>query len=733
MTPSTQNSSGDAEPKRGEGYGTGYGYGYGYSSQRIGDFARTWHTLLEKAWIIAVSLAVFLLIGLFYIHRTPATYSATATIEAEQDEPDILKMEMIRTKDIQAVDYLQTVAQTLTSRPVLERVAETNGFWTDRRFITVTNGVTDDALSRKHVVDKLERMVQVKLRRGTRLIDVTARHIVPELTEQIANSIVSEYISSRAEREDTSITMANQNLSREAERLRKKLEESENALQAYKEKHNASSLDDRQNTVVAKLNELSTRATEAKSIRIKTETEYGQVLKLGTNTAALLNVPAVAHDSTVAALELSLTKAEEDFATLRERYKDKHPKYIQAVTQIGKLREDLGSAVLGAVETLKASLESAQAAEEALNQAMLAQETAALELSKLSIEYGVLAREVETDRALYDAVLKGMKESALSQATQQTGIIRVVEPAWLPDHPVWPRKSAILAMCAMGGIFLGIFIVLALRAVDTSIKTVDEAETGLGISVVSVVPDMKQMSNGRSRLVVVDDARSEGAEAFRTLRTSLSTLGTGEEWRVCLFTSAMPSEGKTFCSLNYAASLALLGRKTLLIDADLRHSSLEGAMFGPTGVGAGLSDYLAGQKKFEEAVRPASIKHLFLMPGGSASSNPAELLAADGLKAVVQEALKRYDRVVVDSAPINAVSDTLLILKCAQSVCLVVRAASTSSRYVMRCIQLLHTAKAPISGIILNRMPTRRHAGYGAYYDYHYHGNYAQEGAHAKH
>ena len=159
-------------------------------------------------------------------------------------------------------------------------------------------------------------------------------------------------------------------LAKEAERLRKKLEESEHALQAYKEQSKASSLDDRENTVVAKLKELSTKATEAKSIRIRAETDYAQATNLGNNIEALQTLPAVAKDQTVLALQLSLTRAEDDFAALCKRYKSKHPKYIQATTLISELKGNITNAVLNAVENMKAALEGAKAAEAALNEAM---------------------------------------------------------------------------------------------------------------------------------------------------------------------------------------------------------------------------------------------------------------------------------------------------------------------------------------------------------------------------
>lgn len=719
-------------------------YGYGnaaYSDPHAGDFARNWRLFVAKSWVAALSTAILLGLGYAYLRRAPVLYSSTASIEVEQDQPDILKLQMVQIKDFQALDYLQTVAQVLTSRPLLERVADTNHLWTDARFLSVSNSplthlwtnslivsVSNSPPTRAQVLGRLSQMVKVKLRRGTRLIDVSVTHCVPELTERIANSIVTEYINESAERVDTTMRIANKSLSKEAERLRKKLEESENALQVYKEQSKGSSLDDRQNTVVAKLKELSTKATEAKALRIKTETEYNQALNLGTNMEALLNLPAVVKDPNVISLQAGLNKAENDFAALCQRYRAKHPKYIQAVSQIAELRADITNAVRNAVQTLKASLESASTSEAALDQAMQTQEAAALELSKLAIQYSVLAREVESDRALYDAVLKGMKEASITKETQQTGVIRVVQPAYTPELPVSPKKLVIMAMSGMGGLMLGVLVIMALGLTTTSIKTVDEAETLLGLPVLAVVPQMRKVKKSHRALVLVNSPRSEGAEAFRTLRTSLSTPGDTQDNKVFLFVSALPAEGKTFCSINYAASLAQLGLKTLLIDADLRSPSVESSLLGKDSDQPGITDYLTGQKKLHEVGRPTKLDNLFFISGGTTAASPAELLAKDGLEALIKDALQHYDRVVLDSAPINAVSDTLLMLKSVQTVCLIVRAARTSRRHVLRCVHLLLGAKAPLSGAVLSRTPRHRGLSSGAYYDYHYHGKYGKEG-----
>jgi capsular exopolysaccharide synthesis family protein len=388
----------------------------------------------------------------------------------------------------------------------------------------------------------------------------------------------------------------------------------------------------------------------------------------------------------------------------------------------------LSNAVLGAVQTLKTSLESAKASEAALDEAMRIQEASALDLSKLAIQYNVLTREVESDRALYEAVVKGMKQASLTKETRPSGIIRVVQPAYTPEQPVPSRKRPILVLSGVAGLALGVLLAMLLGFTSNSIKTVDEAEALLGLPVLAVVPQLREVRKSHDPLVLVNSPRSEGAEAFRTLRTSLATPTGGQEKRVFLFVSAMPGEGKTFCSSNYAASLAQLALKTLLIDADLRKPAVESSLLGQDSDHVGITDYLAGRSTLEEVVRPTKIENLFFISGGTTAPSPAELLAKDGLDALLGKALQHYDRVVLDSAPINAVSDTLLVLKNVQSVCLVVRAAHTSRRYVLRCVQQLLNARAPLSGIVLNRMPRRGGHGYGAYYDYGYHGEYGKRG-----
>jgi capsular exopolysaccharide synthesis family protein len=692
------------------------------------DVRRTWHALIERAWIVPLCLVLSLALGFAYLRRAPVLFSATATLQVQQDQSPVFKIDNVQFQDLQALDFLQTIVQTLKARPLLARVIESNNLTVGQRLLSATV----QPAGGEDLVGVLDRLTTVKLRRGTRLIDITVKHSDPQLTAVLANSLVNEFISDNAEQHETTSEAASGTLIKEAERLRKKLQESETAMQTYRENSKAVSLDDRQNTVVAELKELSTKVTEAKYALIKLESDYNQVLALGNNPDALLSLPAVANNPSVVAAKLNLSKAENEFVGLKQRYKEKHPKYLQAKMQLIGLQNELAESIPKAAQGLKSSLDAARASKEALESALRAQDASALDLNKLAIQYGVLSREVESDRALYDSVLKRMKETSVTKEIKPMRI-RVVQPAFTPKKPFSPRRTMIAALSALGGIAVGFLLVLGLNFLDTSIKTVDEAETLLRYPVLAAVSDLKEVKKLNHPLVVLDDAHSSGAEAFRTLRTSLSMLGRVEDRRVFLFTSSLPAEGKTFCSINFSASLAQLGLKVLLIDGDLRKPSVEPVLMGKDLETPGVTDYLTGKKTFEEVVHTCRLPGLCYIPGGTTAPNPAELLAKDGLGELIERALKTYDRIIVDSAPVHAVSDTLLMLKNVQTVCLVVRTAYTPTRSVARCVHLLKGAQAPLSGLVMNRMPLRRRMGYGYYYgshyyDYRYHGKYAKKG-----
>lgn len=270
--------------------------------------------------------------------------------------------------------------------------------------------------------------------------------------------------------------------------------------------------------------------------------------------------------------------------------------------------------------------------------------------------------------------------------------------------PSKPRRLLVLAGALAGGLVLGICFALLRIVLDRSLKTVDQAESFLQLSVLAAVPRLSSRRRRARRLPTVVEPQGAIAESFRTLRTSLALLGEPGQRRTFLFTSAVQGEGKSFTASNFAVSLAQQGLRTLIIDADLRLPTLGKVFFDQT-PHPGLADVLGADLALNKAWRDSEVPNLAVMTAGNRPHNCAELLAGSGFDRMMQQALTVFDAVVIDSAPVNAVSDTLLLVKLVQSVCLVVHSASTPRNAVARAVRMLREAGAPMAGIVVNFLP----------------------------
>ena len=688
------------------------------------DFRVIYYTLRERAWVIGLCLLIAAIGTTAYLLRAPKIYAGKLILQVEQEEQKILNIQRVQQEDPQTAEFLKTVEQTLQSRALLERVLDTNNLAGDPRFQEPKPG--KPPLTREQLVERLSKMLETKLRKGTRLIDVTVEHTDPELTAIIANSLVEQYLAQNFEQNLSASDLAYSFLRNEEVRLKEQLAKSEQEMQEYKEETQSASLEDRQNVVVEKLKELNQKVTEAKSLRILQETAYNQAIQLSNNPAALMFLPAVANDPAITDIRGNIARLDSELANLRQRYKEKHPRYIQTASQLAEWKNTLTNAVRNIPQVIRSLFESAKTGEAALENALREQETAAIELNKQALFYNALSREVNSDRALYEAVINRIKETALTKEIKPSRV-RVIQQAAVPEEPVKPQKAKVIALGLFAGIASGLLLALLLSSLDRSLKTVDETEEYLGVPVLSAIPKFSGVQADQRKLITDDDAESCESEAFRTLRTALSMLGRKDERRIALFTSAIPSEGKTFCSINHGITLAQQGLRTLIIDCDLRRPMVESTLLNNNKRGAGLTDYLTGEKDFKAVVHSTDLENFFYIPAGSHAPNPAELLAQTGIDGLIDEALLHFDRIIIDSAPVHAVSDTLLVLNRVQTLCLVVRCGKTPRNSVLRAVQMLKDAGAPLAGAILNQI-SRSRGKYGYYYDsyysYGYYGNY---------
>jgi len=782
--------------------------GVGFDTGNKGfDFRHLWHTVLEKLWILVLCTLAGLFLALGYLARTPKLYQGHIVLEVDIHEPSLVRTDdgasRMRTAFLASQDALRTIEQNLTNRTLLARVIRAEGLAQDEGRALLGRGkgpaptAKNDAAARSKSTaaepaltqmeealgGALSTMVKPVVRRGTRLIDLYVVNQDPNLAQRLSEAVGREYIRNAIERRANFAQDSLRYLLEEEERLKANLQKSEAAVAEYKAKTpDALQLGGGANSNIGqtggsrggmvedKLQELNTKATTARTERMRLEGELAQIQQAGENLDSLLAVPSIAGAAAVVERRRDVAQVEAALAALSQRYKEKHPRMIAAKAALTEVRNALRQTALQQPAVLKNAIEQARATENALVAAAGDQEQAALALNKASIGFQELARQADTDRALYESVIRQIKETDLTKGTKANAV-SVIEHSPLPYSPVSPNRIKAIALGLLGGIAAGLGIIFGANALDRSVKTVDQAETTFGLPVLAAIPEIsrgeksseKSESNGAppgtsSYRLVAEAPEGPAAEAFRNLRAGLSLLGPEAERKVFLFTSALPNEGKSFTSANYSLSLAQQGHRVLLIDGDLRRPSLHKIFreVGSSGNGAsgekdeqrGIVDYLVGEVSLEDAARVVSARdvdiigtanpspggtvtatggQLSVLAGGRRAPNPAELLSGPSFAELVAEAGKLYDRVVIDSAPVLAVSDTLLMTPYVQSVCVVVRARRTARNAVQRAATLLTGAGSRIAGVILNRLPRNRGTDY--YYYYASHGYGAGEGS----
>jgi uncharacterized protein involved in exopolysaccharide biosynthesis/Mrp family chromosome partitioning ATPase len=780
------------------------------------DFRRYWHSFVERIWIVAICVVAGLFLALGYLARTPKLYQGHTVLEVDFQEPSVIASDdsaRMRSAFLASQEALRTIEQNLTNQTLLSRVVRSEGLAEDggRALVGIVTDKTSGSAQPSDssqaanktksatgvtIFTPLEEglgramvgMVKPIIRRGTRLIDLYVTHRDPAMAQRLSDAIGREYIRSSIEQRASFSEDALRYLLEEEQRLKANLQRSEAAVAEYKAKNpdalqlgggtaatgsqegsGAGAGGPRGGLVEDKLQELNNKLTGAKADQIRLEGELQQVEQAGNNIDALLAIPSISAAGLVTEARRSVTQMEAAITTYALRYKDKHPKMITAKASLAEAKQKLRQAVLEQPPILRNAIEQVKATEASLQQALQDQQGVAVNLNRTAIGYQELARQAETDRALYESVLRQIKETNLTKDVK-TNAVSVIEHSPLPGSPVSPRPTKTIIWGLLAGLAVGLAFVFGLDALDRSIKTVDQAESTLGLPVFAAVPETteegrvsrlkrrtKALGNANYR-VVVETPESPAAEAFRNLRAALSLLGPEVERKVSLFTSALPSEGKSFTSANYSLALAQQGYRVLLIDGDLRRPNMHKIFRFPNAGNnsaedspPGVTDCLVGEADIASAARQipageiqlvdedieltgeiltATGGQLSVLAGGRRAPNPAEILAGPFFGQLVTEAAKIFDRVVIDSAPILAVSDTLLMTPHVQTVCIVIRASKTPHPAVRRAISLLAKSGIRPAGLVLNRL--RRSRGVGYYYYYASHGYGEGEGSYSR-
>ena len=561
------------------------------ASGAIVDLPGVIRLLQDKSWLIVSCVLLAVMAAAFYVGRALRVYEAVSTVQVEQEDAKVVKAQPVVSEDMRGFDILYTVVEKLCNAALLEQVLETNHLLPQEGMV-VTKG--SKVLTREATITRFAHDVKTSLRGNTRLIDITVRNTDPRLAAQLANSLVENYLEQDALMQRTTTANAKVFLQLEANRQKDKLEASERALQDYRQTSHLVSLQESQDIVTPQLQDLNKRLTQSKANLVQADGAYQDSLKMSTNIEDLLAYPQIATDPDVVQISSEVERQADAFVLIRLRYREKHPKYVLAAASLEGLKQQLAAAVLRArghmQEGLRIVYQNALTSQHGLEVELHDTETSAMQLSDSAVHFNVLARQVESDKAQFDALIGRLHETAVAEQIKPDRI-RVIQKALVPELPASPKVKLIFALALFGGLAGGLGISFVLFSINTSFRTVDEVEHYLTLPVLGAIPKLPKTAGASNKLVAAGDGESAGAEVFRTLRATISMLGREENRKTYLFTSSLPNEGKTFASLNYAASLAQQGLRTLLVDMDLRRPMVEEFLTGKRRHLPGVTDY----------------------------------------------------------------------------------------------------------------------------------------------
>lgn len=581
-----------------------------------------------------------------------------------------------------------------------------------------SGGVTEDGL-----INGLLGRVSVEPVRSSRLVDVSVTSSDPAFAARAADALVEEYVDMNLEIRLQTTEKSLAWLNDEIKKQQKMVEDGERAMAQYRESNNALSLEDRQNTVVASLNQLNDQVTRVKGERIQIEALYNQIKSLPP-TASAENIPAISQNPSVLSLRQRLGELQRDRVNLSERYGEKHPDVLKNIAAIEDTTKQYQSAMAAAVDSVRNNYETSVAQERRLSAALEEAKGAAMDLNRKSVSYTVLEREANSNRQVYEALLQ--RENELQVISNSRGNnVRLMDRAVVPGAPFSPDIRRNLMLGAFAGLLLALGLVLAIDYLDDTVKTPEDITRRLKLPFLGLVPAIK--SDGHPLLS--SEVPHEFGEAFRALRTSLVFSTSTEGTRVIAVTSAQPLEGKTTTVCNMAIALAYGGSRVLLVDGDMRRPSV-GRTLGLDNQ-IGLSHLLTGQATARQTIHKTAVQNLWVMTAGATPPNPSELLASDRMKTLIANVENGpFDWVLIDTPPVLAVTDAVIIAPWVSGVVFVIGSEMTQRRLAERAIETLAASHPHVLGAVLNRVDIARNKYYySRYYGYKYKNYYVRSDA----
>jgi capsular exopolysaccharide synthesis family protein len=705
--------------------------------------------LRKHQWLILSFLFAVVTIVSIATFRMRPVYIATATIEIDRENTNLLPFQGADSYDymMDLDNYIDTQSKILTSETLALQTIRNSGLASNPEF--ASNNEPSEAIATGSLANQkyppevgaFLGSLSVKRIPNTRLMNVSFESTDPQIAARMVNAHLETYIEQNYRRSYEATTQASRWLAGQLDELKVKVEKSENARIEYERQNQIWTVDDKQTMTTQRLGDVNKEFTDAQSDRIKKQALY-EFAKAGELEA----VPQLRNNAVLQDLQRKRSDLSMQYTDAVNQYGPNFPKVQRIQAQIKDVDEQITRQSKSVIVELENDYKAALQLEELRSKALDQQKADTNVMSEKMVQYNILRREAEANKALYEGLLTKLKEAGISAGLRSSNV-RVVDPAMIPSTPARPAKARNIALAFLVGLVGGIGLALLREYLDNTVKTPDDVETLGRLPSLAVVPafgdgaSSKKLagfltgasSNGhdkRIELVAQHLPKSHVAEGFRALRTALLLSQPDRPPQVILVSSALPREGKTTVAANLAVTLAQLGDKTVLVDGDLRKPGIGRMLNLGTGKYGGLSSYLAGVSSLDLITIPyPAIPDLAVVPTGPLPPNPADLLASHRLTDAIAELRTKYKFIVIDSPPIMAATDAVILSVQADGVLLVVRSGETPKEAFTRTCDLLTSVKCHLLGVVLNAVDTSTTDYYYSYRYYPYSYGYGPQEA----
>lgn len=705
--------------------------------------------LRKHQWLILAFLLTTVTVVAIASFKMKPVYEAEASVEVDRESQAMQPFQDPNSYDsyVDMDNYLETQAKILQSETLalqtirsldLERYPEFGG-GPNATAWSREGGIT----RRPEILGAFLGRLSVKRVPNSRLIVVKFEAQDPQLAAQIVNTHLQNYIEENFRSKYDATTQASNWLSSELEELRVKVEKSEDARIAYERENQIWQIDEKQDITTQKLSDLSKAVTDAQTDLAQKEALYR--MAASGNAAAL---PQAESNTVLGDLLKRKSDLDEQYADAINLYGPNFPKVERLAAQRKEVNTDLKNEEQTLLDSVKQQYETARSHVGLLQQQLDQQKTEANDLAEKLVQYHILQHDADSNKQLYDDLQEKLKEAAITSGLRSSNI-RVVDPALAPAKPARPQKARNILLAVLVGLVGGVGLAFFREYLDNTVKSPDDIENLAGLPSLAVVPalpgsasnhnrlsrparDAASLAASGSRIELLSymQPKSQISEAFRALRTSLLLSQAEHPPQVILVTSALPREGKTTAAVNLAVTLAQLGDRTLLIDSDLRKPGIRRALNLTTGKDAGLSSYLAGVSTLDEVCIPhPAISNLTALTTGPVPPSPADLLSSHRMGEAIAELRRRFKFVVIDSPPVMAATDAVILSAQTDGILLVVRSGETPKEAFTRTRDLLAAVKSRLLGVVLNAVDSSAPDYYYSYryYPYAYGYGYGEE------